>query len=147
MTVVKPARRSIENRLEKRMTADLYGDWKPSDVEPPDASSEVTYIEYPMEIDPRVVTNHRIGELPCPANPPPPDGWEYVKANHKNPKGALDLCVKMLYDPAHYPMGAFVQAHINGELVGARVEWHKEQGATGKRGCFRGVNLMQKVPA
>ena len=29
-----------------------------------------------------------------------------------------------------------------GVLVGARVEWHDTQGATGAKGCFRGVNLM-----
>jgi hypothetical protein len=44
-------------------------------------------------------------------------------------------------------MGSFVQTWLDGELVAARVEWHDFQGATGKRGCFRGVNLMQRDSA
>jgi hypothetical protein len=42
-------------------------------------------------------------------------------------------------------MGSFVQKRIGDKLVAARVEWHTVQGATGKRGCFRGVNLMKLV--
>lgn len=53
----------------------------------------------------------------------------------------------MLHDSAQYPIGSFVQEGLDGELVAARVEWHDFQGATGKRGCFRGVNLMQREPA
>jgi len=52
----------------------------------------------------------------------------------------------MLHDPGMYPMGTFVRISVGGEIIGARVEWHDFQGATGKRGCFRGVNLLKKVP-
>jgi hypothetical protein len=93
------------------------------------------------EIDPRVDTTHQVGDLPCPSNPPPPVGWVYWTG--PVPPAPGKLAVEMLHDPAQYPMGCFVQALLDGQLVGARVEWHDLQGATGKKGCFRGVNLMK----
>lgn len=95
-----------------------------------------------QELDPRVNSTHLIGVLPCPKNPPPPVGWEYVKGNHF-PPAAGKLAADMLHDAEHYPMGTFLQTLIDGELLGARVEWHDLQGLTGKSGCFRGVNLMR----
>jgi len=72
-------------------------------------------------------------------------GWSYWKEK-KIPSKAVQLTVDMLKDSRTYPMGSFVQMVIDGELIAARVEWHDIQGATGKRGCFRGVNLMRKYP-
>lgn len=94
-------------------------------------------------IDPRVDTTHSIGVLPCPSNPPPPDGWEYWRG--PIPAGGGSFAEKLLHDSHTYPMGSFVQTRLGNQLVAARVEWHDLQGATGKRGCFRGVNLMKPV--
>jgi hypothetical protein len=105
----------------------------------PDASDEL------LAIDPRVITNHAIGQLPCPPNPAPPDGWRYWGAHEKVPPALGALTVKMLHDAKDYPMGAFVQTRHEGELVAARVEWHDLQGASGLKGCFRGVNLLRRV--
>jgi hypothetical protein len=98
------------------------------------------------EIDPRVETNHSAGQLPVPPNPPPPESWEYWKTQ-RIPAKASQLAVAMLHNPVKYPMGAFVRIFVDGQLIGARVEWHNLQGATGKKGCFRGVNLLYKAPA
>jgi hypothetical protein len=108
--------------------------WAPSDPSP---DGEL------VDLDPRVDADHTIGVLPCPSNPPPPEGWRYWRDRVTPALGAF--ASKLLNDSARYPMGSFIQAEIDGELVAARVEWHDLQGATGKRGCFRGVNLMQRV--
>ncbi len=110
--------------------------WQPP--APPEDGDEMI-----SEVDPRVDGTHAIGVLPCPNNPPPPDGWRYWKGTIPNGGGALASSI--LDDPEKYPMGTFVQTRLNGMLVGARVEWHTLQGATGKTGCFRGVNLMRAV--
>jgi hypothetical protein len=112
-----------------------FGSWSPPT--PPVGNGEVNVI------DPRVVQDHGIGQLPCPPNPDPPDGWEYWRGPVT--KFGVDWCVGMLHAPALYPMGSFVQVYEQGQLYGARVEWHNIQGSTGKRGCFRGVNLMRLV--
>jgi hypothetical protein len=52
----------------------------------------------------------------------------------------------MIKDWVRYPMGAFVQLRQGGELIGARVEWHPVQAATGKHGCFHAISLMDAVP-
>jgi hypothetical protein len=44
-------------------------------------------------------------------------------------------------------MGSFVQALVDGQLVGARVEWHNYQGKTGRHGCFRGTSLFSPKAA
>jgi peptidoglycan hydrolase-like protein with peptidoglycan-binding domain len=93
--------------------------------------------------DPRVITDHQPGHLPCPRNPPPPVGWVYWKGNV--PKAAGDLAVKVEFAPAQFPMGSFVQALVGGQCVAARVEWHDFQGATGKHGCFRGTSLFRPL--
>jgi hypothetical protein len=103
---------------------------------------------YPEEtqtncIDPRVIQNHSIGQLPCPDNPPPPDGWEYWTNKVTVEEGNLALSI--LKDSKTFPMGSFVQTYSDGIIVGARVEWHNIQGATNKKGCFRGVNLMKQI--
>jgi hypothetical protein len=95
--------------------------------------------------DPRVITGHQPGVLPCPNNPAPPVGWTYWKGQVPAPVG--QLAVKVEFTAAQFPMGSFVQALIDGQLVGARVEWHDYQGATGKRGCFRGTSLMRPALA
>ena len=96
-------------------------------------------------VDPRVDAAHTIGVLPCPHNPPPPVGWAYWKG--AVPPAAGTLAARMLHGSAQYPMGSFVQTLLDGALIGARVEWHDLQGATGKTGCFRGVNLMKPLAA
>jgi len=91
--------------------------------------------------DPRVITDHQAGVLPCPSNPPPPVGWVYWQGAVPKPVG--DLAVKVEFTPAQFEMGSFVQARVGDQLVGARVEWHDYQGATGKHGCFRGTSLFR----
>jgi hypothetical protein len=111
---------------------------------PPDPPSDNA--QPPVNVvDPRVVQDHQVSVLPCPPNPPPPVGWAYW--NHSVRAGLVALATKMLHDGPDYPMGSFVQEWVDGELVAARVEWHDFQGASGKQGCFRGVNLMQQVVA
>lgn len=91
--------------------------------------------------DPRVITVHQSGQLPCPNNPPPPVGWVYWRGHV--PPAAGKLAVRVEFAPAQFPMGSFVQASLEGQLVAARVEWHDFQGATGKHGCFRGTSLFR----
>ena len=95
------------------------------------------------EIDPRVDQSHSEGVLPCPPNPPPPVGWEYWRGSMR--QSQVDLAVQMLKDRVRYPMGSFLQSVQDEQWFGARVEWHDVQGATGKSGCFRGVNLMRPL--
>ena len=92
--------------------------------------------------DPRVITQHQAGVLPCPPNPPPPVGWRYWQGDV--PGGAAALANQVQGDPKAFPMGSFAQALIDGQLVGARVEWHDYQGKTGKHGCFRGTSLFRR---
>lgn len=94
--------------------------------------------------DPRVITSHQPGQMPVPANPPPPVGWEYW-GKQPIPHAAASIANDILHKPGLCPMGTFVRISVNGQLIGLRVEWHNLQGATGKKGCFRGVNLMRKV--
>lgn len=105
--------------------------------EPPEPETDAEHIT----LDPRVDASHAVGALPSPPNPAPPGGWTYWKGHVPATLGAL--AAKILADSKKYPMGAFIQVTIEGERVAARVEWHDLQGATGKRGCFRGVNLMR----
>lgn len=93
--------------------------------------------------DPRVITDHKAGVLPCPRNPPPPVGWTYWTGPVTAALG--ELAVEIENDPATYPMGSFVQAVRGGIRVAARVEWHDFQGKTGKHGCYRGTNLLRPV--
>jgi peptidoglycan hydrolase-like protein with peptidoglycan-binding domain len=108
--------------------------------DPPSPPKDVDTV---LTQDPRVITAHQPGQLPCPSNPPPPVGWAYWKGNVPHHVG--DLANKVEYAPAKFPMGSFVQALIGGQLVAARVEWHDFQGATGKRGCFRGTSLFRPL--
>lgn len=107
--------------------------WEPPP--PPDDASLI------VARDPRVVTGHQVGVLPCPKNPPPPVGWVYWKG--PVPPALGDLAVKVQSHPADFPMGAFAQALVVGVRVAARVEWHDFQGATGRHGCFRGTSLFR----
>jgi hypothetical protein len=95
------------------------------------------------EVDPRVDARHEVGVLPCPPNPPAPVGWAYWRG--AVPAAATQFATRLLHDAAAYRMGCFVQILLDSSLVGARVEWHTFQGATGKKGCFRGVSLMQPI--
>ena len=91
--------------------------------------------------DPRVITNHPLGQPPCPPNPPPPVGWAYWTG--RVPALIVEFAVKVEGTPVQFPMGSFVQTLIDGQLVGARVEWHDFQGKTGKHGVFRGTSLFR----
>lgn len=93
--------------------------------------------------DPRVITNHKAGDLPCPRNPPPPVGWTYWSG--AVPAALTALAVQIENDAARFPMGSFVQALHDGKPVAARVEWHDYQGKSGNHGCYRGTNLLRPV--
>lgn len=97
--------------------------------------------EWQTSRDPRVITNHALGQPPCPPNPPPPLGWAYWTG--QVPALVERFAWKVEFTPADFPMGSFVQALIDGQLVSARVEWHDFQGATGKHGVFRGTSLFR----
>lgn len=129
--VVRSAAVGREARLDAETTA---GSW----TAPALPNGE----ELICAIDPRVATTHPKG-TPCPTNPPPPVGWRYWKG--ALPPGGAELAVRLLNGRQKYPMGSFVQARLGRAVVAARVEWHTVQGATGKKGCFRGVNLMRAV--
>jgi hypothetical protein len=107
------------------------------------AAPEPVTDEELITIDPRVDAEHVVGVLPSPANPTPPSGWRYWTGHVSPALGAF--ASKILKDSTKYPMGAFIQTSIDGERVAARVEWHDLQGATGRRGCFRGINLLRSV--
>lgn len=107
--------------------------WLPSP--PPAAGGPMV-----VEIDPRVPSVHIPGK-PCPGNPGPPIGWKYWSGSL--PAGGQELAIQMRDDTHRFPMGAFVQARLGDQVVGARVEWHTIQGTRGNKGCFRGVNLMR----
>jgi len=98
-----------------------------------------------LSLDPRIITDHKIGQLPCPLNPAPPEGWRYWHLHEHVPAALAALTLKMLNDSKTYPMGSFVQTRCADELVAARVEWHDIKGATGEKGCFRGVNLLRRT--
>ena len=116
-----------------RGVASLNDAWDPP---APPADAELL-----VATDPRVVTDHQPGVLPCPINPPPPVGWVYWQGPVPQPVG--ELAVKVEFAPARFPMGSFVQALIDGRRIAARVEWHDYQGATGRHGCFRGTSLFR----
>jgi hypothetical protein len=109
--------------------------WTPP--EPP-ADSDLFTIQ-----DPRVITNHKAGILPCPSNPPPPVGWAYWRGPVPAPLN--ELAAQIENDPVRFPMGSFVQAIRAGNRVAARVEWHDFQGRSGAHGCFRGTNLLHPL--
>jgi hypothetical protein len=96
-----------------------------------------------VSIDPGIDQHHQIGELPCPRNPPPPAGYQYLRSAVTPELTAF--ATRVLHDASNYPIGSFVQTTVSGEEIAARVEWHPEQGATGRRGCFRGVSLMEPI--
>jgi len=110
------------------------GDAWSAPAAPPDASLVIVR-------DPRVITNHVPGQLPCPNNPAPPVGYTYWKGGVSPAVQAF--ASKVEGHAADFPMGSFVQTTIDGVVVAARVEWHDFQGMTGKTGCFRGTSLFR----
>lgn len=109
---------------------------------PPPAPTTAVLLTTP---DPRMITHHAAGDPRCPPNPPPPVGWAYWSG--AVPEPVAGLARKVEFTPAEFPMGSFVQTLVDGKLVGARVEWHDFQGATGKHGVFRGTSLFRpKAP-
>ena len=109
---------------------------------PPPVSASADLV---LAVDPRVITAHQPGQLPCPNNPPPPVGWVYWKGSV--PASVGKLAAQLEFAPAKYPMGTFAQAVLGAQLVAARVEWHDYQGATGAHGCFRGTSLFRPAVA
>lgn len=99
---------------------------------------------YPIvTTDPGVDTTHQIGQLPCPANPPPPAGFSAWSGPVSS---ALTNWATHVLNT--YPMGTFIQDLVGGQLVAARVEWHTWVGATGQTGvCIKGVTLFQPLPS
>ncbi|HEV8548546.1 MAG TPA: peptidoglycan-binding domain-containing protein, partial [Polyangiaceae bacterium] len=69
--------------------------------------------------DPRVITNHEAGVLPCPPNPPPPVGWAYWSG--AVPAALSELAAEVERTPERFPMGSFVLAERGGQSVAARV--------------------------
>lgn len=118
------------------VSSSLSSPWSPPSA--PEPGQELV-----SALDPRVDREHAAGVLPCPSNPPPPDGWQYWKG--PLPTGGAQFATTLLHDSTAYPIGCFVQTRLGGRLIGARVEWHDLQGRTGKKGCFRGVNLMAPI--
>jgi hypothetical protein len=111
------------------------GVWTPPDPPDPGAPPVIT-------ADPRIQPSGiplGVG-LPCPSNPPPPAGWAYWTGGVTP---ALSVWAVQMRD-AH-PIGTFIQAWIDGQLVGARIEYHDIVGATGATGCFKGLNLLRRV--
>jgi peptidoglycan hydrolase-like protein with peptidoglycan-binding domain len=53
--------------------------------------------------DPRMITQHQAGVLPCPPNPPPPVAWAYWRGHV--PAGAAALANKVEFDPQSFPIG------------------------------------------
>ena len=121
------------------MTTKMFEPWAPTVPE-----IELDLAGVLSEVDPRVETNHVAGQMPVPPNPPPPEGWVYWK-NQTVPGDLGKFANTMLHDPGTFPMGSFVRIKSCGAVVGLRVEWHNYQGSTGKKGCFRGVNLLRKT--
>jgi hypothetical protein len=105
---------------------------------------------YPMvSMDSRIVPGTPLGLGPtfvsgCPHNPPPPTGFDYWPGNVSVSAaiGAWAVHVRNAY-----PIGTFIEDVVGGELVAARIEYHTLQGATGKTGCFKGLNLLRRKMA
>jgi hypothetical protein len=82
----------------------------------------------------------RLGDVPCPTNPPPPPGtviWT-LPVSHDLEQWAIGI----LNDPTTFPMLSTAYAVVDGQPVVARVEHHTWIGRTGQTGvCIRGVTL------
>jgi hypothetical protein len=82
----------------------------------------------------------RLGDVPCPTNPPPPAGtviWTQA-VSHDLEQWAIGI----LNDPTTFPMLSTAYAVVDGQPVVARVEHHTWIGRTGQKGvCIRGVTL------
>jgi len=94
---------------------------------------------YPqISVDPGLDPSHPLGVLPCPVDPPPPDGLKNWQGPVSPAVGAW--AVHALHT---YPIGTIIRDVVNGQPVAARIEYHTLQGATGLTGCFKGCSLMQ----
>lgn len=117
-------------------TLNADGSWTPPD--PPGLYDDPVVVA-----DPRIApTGVPLGNgLPCPGNPPPPVGWSYWTT------GAVsaDLTAWSVQMRNQYPIGTFFMAWIDGQLVGARIEYHTYVGATGAQGCYKGLNLLVPI--
>jgi hypothetical protein len=111
-----------------------------ADWVPPEPAAGVDFFTVQ---DPRVDVGHRIGQLPCPSNPPAPDGWAYWTG--AVPAALTAFASEVENDDARFPLGCFVQAVRADQRVAARVEWHNFKGRTGEHGCFRGTSLFRRA--
>lgn len=109
------------------------GSWTPPD--PPGL-----YDDPVVATDPRIPpTGVPLGDgLPCPGNPAPPVGWSYWTTQPVT----ANLSAWAVQMRNQYPIGSFFMSWIDGQLVGARIEYHSEVGATGAQGCYKGLNLL-----
>jgi hypothetical protein len=110
------------------------GEWTPPD--PPGLYDDPVIV-----IDPRIPPSGiPLGAgLPCPGHPPPPVGWSYWPASAQVTPTLSAWAVQMRNAN---PIGTFIMAWIDGQLVGARIEYHTLQGATNTSGCWKGLNLL-----
>jgi hypothetical protein len=130
----------VEDATRPEMPPPPHTDLSLSD--PWEAPTPLHHTDLFVVRDPRVITNHHAGVLPCPKNPPPPVGWAYWKG--PVPAALAELAVEVETDGTRFPMSSFVQTTRDGRRVAARVEWHDLKGRTGERGCFRGTNLFRR---
>jgi hypothetical protein len=77
-----------------------------------------------------------------PKNPPLPPNARPLKQKEVTVE-MTEWAKELLHDPKQYPMHAEAERCFGELRILARVEWHTYQGATGKRGIFRGVSLYQ----
>lgn len=99
-------------------------DWTPPD--PPGPSDAAVIATDPRSPPPGAPLG--VGVSPCPTNPPVPVGWAYWTNQPMTPS----LPAWAVNMRNSYPIGTMIQAYVDGNLVGARVEYHTLQGADRK---------------
>jgi hypothetical protein len=98
---------------------------------------------YPkVRTDPGIDPSHPLGVLPCPGNPPTPPGTTYWTGPVS--PALTEWAIKTR--DAH-PIGSIIEDIVDGQHVIARIEYHTLQAATGKEGCFKGLNLLKFTSA
>jgi hypothetical protein len=107
--------------------------WAPPDPPPPGREIRT--------LDPRVEHDREAASLPSAIVPPPPVGWELFET--RDATWALQKWVnELMFNPAEFPVGTFVQSREFGPLVAARVEWREQFSSEGVPGVRRTVQLM-----
>jgi hypothetical protein len=90
-----------------------------------------------------IVSEVSIDVASCPTPLPFPKGWTAWKGSVS--KELQVFSKSILRNLKDYPVGTFIQFTLHGQRVGARIDWHTLQAATGRRGCFQSVNLLRPV--